>query len=336
MNQIIYLSILACILSALATRKLIPYIIRWDKKRHVLVQDMNKLSKPKVPSLGGLAIVLGFILSATFTLFIRTVLGWDNIDLSMLLPGLLSIVIMAFVGFIDDVLVFPTRPVKPILALFASIPMIALVYSSNTITIPFIGELNIGLLYPLFIIPLIIVFGSNAINTMADFDGLTPGNGLIITSALFYCAWLGDQSSAMLLFAGLAGALLVFWFYNKYPAKIFSGNIGTLFVGCVFAVGAIIGHLKVVFWILMIPYLIHFILQERIVFVRKSWRARPRERAVPQRDGTIKSEYKVSYGLTHFFMIHCKRMTERKLVGYLMAVEAVCAVIAVVVQMKLL
>ena len=331
--ETLLINLIALAISLLTSLWLIPFIIGWYKKKKILSEDMNKFSKPKVPGLGGLALVLAFILSITITLMVRTLFGLDEINLELLLPGLLTIIIMAFTGFVDDVLMFPVRPIKPILALFASIPMIAISYGSETILhLPLIGDFNVGLFYPLFIIPFIIIFSSNAINIMADFDGLTPGNGLIMTGTLFICSWWTHQPTAMFLFAALFGTLLVFYFYNKYPAKIFTGNIGTLFIGCIFAIGAIIGHIKLAFFILLIPYILHFILQERIVLDRGTWRARPRERGLPQKNGTLVSEYKKSYGLTHFILHHFKNVTEKKLVYYLMAFEGTCAIIALFLQ----
>jgi len=331
MTESILLIILSFLLSLAFALWLVPLIRKIHLEKKLTIEDMNKKGHPRVPGLGGIALVFAFILAITLTIALKLIFGFDSIDLNLLLPGLLSIVMMAFVGFADDILMFPFRPIKPILALLASIPMIIISYNENIIIrLPFIdNEINIGLLYPLVLIPLIVAFSANAFNIMADFDGLAPGNGLIISAALFINSIVAQKPTAALLFASLFGTLLVFFFYNKYPAKIFTGNIGTLFIGSIFAIGAIIGNLKYAFLIVMIPYLIHFLLQERIIFEEKRILARPRERGIPQDDGTIKSEYKKSYGLTHLLM-RLPKMTEKKLVYYLMAIEMLFAMIAMV------
>jgi UDP-N-acetylglucosamine--dolichyl-phosphate N-acetylglucosaminephosphotransferase len=331
MTESILLISIAFLLSLGFALWLVPFIRKQHLEKNLTIEDMNKKGHPRIPGLGGIALVFAFILAITLTIALKLIFGFDSINLNLLLPALLSIMMMAFVGFADDILMFPFRPIKPILALLASIPMIIISYSGNTvIRLPLIdNEINVGLLYPLIFIPLIVAFSANAFNIMADFDGLAPGNGLVISAALFISSVIAGQPTSALLFASLFGVLLVFFFYNKYPAKLFTGNIGTLFVGSIFAIGAILGNLKYAFFIVMIPYLIHFLLQERIIFEEKRILARPRERGIPQNDGTIKSEYKKSYGLTHLLMRHSPKMTEKKLVYYLMGIEAVFAIIAI-------
>lgn len=332
MTESTILIIIVFLLSLAFAFWFVPFIRKQHLKKKFVIEDMNKKSHPKIPGLGGIALVFAFILAITLTIALKLILNFDSINLNLLLPALLSIMMMAFVGFADDVLMFPFRPIKPILALLASIPMAISFYNDSTaIRLPFINnEINIGLLYPLVLIPLLIAFGANVFNIMADFDGLSPGNGLVISAALFISSITAKQPTSALLFASLLGVLLVFFFYNKFPAKLFAGNIGTLFIGSVFAAGAIIGNIKYAFFIVMIPYLIHFLLQERIIFEKKRILARPRERGIPQNDGTIKSEYKKSYGLTHLLMLHFPKMTEKKLVYCLIGIEMAFAIAAVI------
>lgn len=318
-------------ISTISTLWLVPYVIKWHKYKKLVVTDMNKLDQRRIPGLGGIALLLSFFFSLSTIIALKMLFDFDGINLVLLLPGILSIIIMAFVGITDDILMFPIRPIKPVFALLASIPMMTIAYGQSTIfNVPLVGNINLHYIYPLIIVPLIIVFVSNAINIMADFDGLMPGNGLIISITLFICAYLSNQTTAMVILAALVGALFIFYFYNKFPAKAFSGNIGTLFAGSAIAVGAILGNLKYPLLILMIPYLLHLILQQRITWDRKTIKTRPRERGVIDRQGNLKSEYKKAYGLTHLIMQKSKNITEKKLVHRLMIIEGLCAVIALV------
>lgn len=328
------------LLSLVITRYLIPLIIKWHlQSRKMLLEDMNKHGRPKVPGLGGLSLVAGFVLATTIVIVIKTIFGVDHIDLQLLYPALLSVVLMAFVGFIDDVLVLTFRPGKIILALIASIPMISMFYRINlAVNLPFLPTINVGLIYPLLVIPLLIIFGSNAINVMADFDGLSPGNSIIITGALFLCSYFSHNPTAMFIYAALGGTLIVFYFYNRHPARVFTANVGTLFIGSVLAVGALIGNIKLPFLIIMVPYVIHFALQQRRSFAfGQVFRERPRERGLIQPSGELRSEYDRSYGLTHFVMIHLRKftkVTEKKLVYSLMGFELIFALIAIFVHLK--
>ena len=330
--DVIIISFIGCFILAFF---LIPVIRKWQISKNLLYEDMNKPDKPKVPGMGGLAIAAAFIITITSLISLITILNVKEIDLNLLFPALLSIMLMVFVGLMDDILVFPFRSVKPVLALIAAIPMLAVFYHVNlVIDLPFIPEIQMGYVYPLVVIPLLIVFGANAVNIMADFDGLSPGNGIIMSGTLLACAFVGNNPTAMMLMAGLLGTLIIFYFYNKYPAKMFAGNIGTLFIGVTLAVGAIIGDMKFPFIILMIPYFIHLVLQERYALGNNKLSGRPRERGIPQPDGTLKSQNKKSYGLTHFIMLHFKKVTEKKLVCYLMAFEVLFAIVAILVQLN--
>lgn len=330
MSSHIFLTIIAFTISTIATIWLVPFVIKWHKYKNLVATDMNKLDKRKIPGLGGIALLLSFFFALSTIIALKMLFNIDGIDLKLLLPGILSIIIMAFVGITDDILMFPIRPIKPVLALLASIPMMTIAYNQGGIfNIPLLGSIDLHFVYPLIIVPLIIVFVSNAINIMADFDGLTPGNGLIISISLFICAYLSNQPTAMIIFATVGGTLLIFYFFNKFPAKIFTGNVGTLFVGSAIAVGAVLGNLKYPLIILMIPYAIHLILQQRITWDRKTIKTRPRERGVIDRKGYLRSEYKKAYGLTHLVMQKFKGVTEKKLVYILMATEGFCALAAI-------
>ena len=310
----------------------IPTVKKILIEKQLLVTDMNKLDQPNVPGLGGIAFVFAFIISINLTLLLNLVFEFCTIQIWLLLPAFLSILMMAFVGFIDDILMFPFRPLKPILTLLASMPLIVISYNDiSLIRLPFLNyEIDPGIFYPLLIVPLTVIFCSNVFNVMADFDGLSPGNGMLISLSLFICSVISKETTSALLFITLFGVLVIFYFYNKFPAKIFSGNIGTLFIGSIFAIGGIVGNLKYALFIVMVPYIIHFILQERFIFRKFKILSRPRERGIPQEDGSIKSEYKKSYGLTHFLMIHVKKITEKKLVYFLMGIEAIFCIMAIV------
>jgi len=309
----------------------IPIVRRILIANKLVVTDMNKINYPKTPSMGGIGIVFAFIISINLITLSELILQINYMELKILLPALLSILMMSFVGFIDDILMFPFRPLKPILALFASIPMITISYNNiSVIEFPFSNiEIHMGIFYSLLIVPLIIVFCSNVFNVMADFDGLSSGNGIIISTTLLICSIMSHKTTSALIFSTLLGTLIILYFYNKFPAKIFAGNIGTLFIGSIFAVGCLIGNLKYALFITMIPYITHFMLQEIIIFKNKNILARPRERGIPQKDGSLQSQYKKSYGLTHFFMLHINKITEKKLVFYLIGLESIFCILAI-------
>ncbi|MCH7535807.1 MAG: glycosyl transferase family 4, partial [Bacteroidetes bacterium] len=65
-----------------------------------------------------------------------------------------------------------------------AIPLIVVNAGVSDITLPFIGSVDFGILFPLLIVPIMIIFTTNAFNMLAGFNGLEAGNGIIILSIL--------------------------------------------------------------------------------------------------------------------------------------------------------
>ena len=59
----------------------------------------------------------------------------------------------------------------------------------------------------------------------------------------------------------MLGALIAFLFYNKYPANVFPGDVGTLIIGACIAIIAFIGRVKIIAFIVLLPNIIDGILK---------------------------------------------------------------------------
>ena len=57
----------------------------------------------------------------------------------------------------------------------------------------------------------------------------------------------------------MIGALAAFLLYNRYPAKIFPGDVGTMTIGASLAVASIIGRIKIVAVIALMPQIVNFL-----------------------------------------------------------------------------
>jgi UDP-GlcNAc:undecaprenyl-phosphate GlcNAc-1-phosphate transferase len=209
-------------------------------------KDGRRMHNRPIARLGGLAIILGFLISLGFNI-IGTFFNIAGIALEKQLAGLLlGVLIIIVVGIVDDI--------KPISAkyklIFQLIAAILVVMISDTrissITNPF-SELGISILsdylsYPLTV--LWIVGITNAINLIDGLDGLAAGVSSISYLSLFFISMMmGDVNTAVLI-AILAGATLGFLPYNVNPAKIFMGDTGATFLGFTLAVISIQGTLK--------------------------------------------------------------------------------------------
>ncbi|MBT3539299.1 phospho-N-acetylmuramoyl-pentapeptide-transferase [Candidatus Parcubacteria bacterium] len=107
------------------------------------------------------------------------------------------------------------------------------------IFIPFDGFINIGwLLIPLIIF--FVMFTANAVNVADGMDGLAGGSLIITFSALTVLSWLDGFNEIALLNATTVGALITYTYFNIKPARFQMGDVGSLGLGALMAINAIV------------------------------------------------------------------------------------------------
>ena len=107
------------------------------------------------------------------------------------------------------------------------------------IYIPFDGYVHIGW----WIIPLIIAFvmaTANAVNFTDGMDGLAGGALIITFSALALLSWIGGYPEIMYLNTMTVGALITYTYFNVKPARFQMGDTGSLGLGALLAINAIV------------------------------------------------------------------------------------------------
>jgi len=119
---------------------------------------------------------------------------------------------------------------------------------------------NVGIVYML-IIPVAVSIASNLTNMLAGLNGIETGLGIIaLTSLTFSCVIMNKFDVAIISFSML-GALIAFLFFNKYPANVFPGDVGTLIIGACIAIIAFIGRVKIIAFIVLLPNIIDGLLK---------------------------------------------------------------------------
>lgn len=214
--------------------------------------------KKGIPTMGGLLILFSTIIS---------VLLWGRLDNKYILLALGSFLWLGIIGFIDDYMKYITRRSKGmtatmkltgqsilavIIALFAFYdPQIG-----QRLDIPFFKDLviNLGIFYILFA-ALVIVGSSNSVNLTDGLDGLAVG--CIIMVALTYSifsyvtghakfssylqiSYVPGTGELAVFCATIMGAALGFLWFNSHPASVFMGDIGSLSLGGVIGVIAVL------------------------------------------------------------------------------------------------
>lgn len=306
---------------------LIPIWIKMARKASLTGKDIHKTSQKQVAEMGGAIVLLAFTLGILSYIAIRIFIFESSGSIAQMLGMLTAILLAGLIGIIDDILGWKIglrQWQKPLLTLLVALPIMALNAGTSTMSIPFIGSIDFGLIYPLIIIPLFILGGSNGFNMLAGYNGLEAGLGMIIMATLGTHAYLTGTIwitvAAFVMFAALAA----FLFYNHYPAKIFPGDSLTYTVGALAAMIAIFGNIERAFIILFIPYGIEFLLKLRGMFQKESF-------AQVQPDQTLKPRYKRIYGLENLTVLILNKLnirtTETKVVYTLYGFQSIFVII---------
>jgi UDP-GlcNAc:undecaprenyl-phosphate GlcNAc-1-phosphate transferase len=212
-------------------------------------KDDRRMHTRPIPLMGGLAMIIGFIVSLGFDLITTTNLLVADRKLLGLLTG---IAIITLLGVLDDIYTLKAR-YKLAFQLAAAISVVLI--SGSRITIlsnpfgssPYI-ELSPFISYPLTIFWIVGI--TNAINFLDGLDGLAAGVASISSLSLFIVSMLrGDLDPATAVYtavttAALAGSTLGFLPFNFNPAKVFMGETGSAFLGFTLGIISIQGTLK--------------------------------------------------------------------------------------------
>jgi UDP-N-acetylglucosamine--dolichyl-phosphate N-acetylglucosaminephosphotransferase len=209
-----------------------------------------------------------------------------------------------------------------LLAFAASVPLVVINAGTHSISAPYFGLINLGIFYPLVIIPLAVAGVSTTYNFLAGFNGLESGQGILVLGFLSFVAYA--SGSAWLAVVGLCmvGALVGFYVFNKTPAKVFPGDSLTYAIGALIAGMAILGNFEKIALVVFIPYFIEIILKLRGGLKKHSF-------GIPNRRGNLKMPYKKVYGLEHLAIrVLGKGATERKVTYLIHAFQILFILIA--------
>ena len=261
-------------------------------------EDMNKFKHPKnVAASGGIIVVMSFLLGVLSYVAIKTFMFHDS-GFGLEIFSLLTVIlILGLVGLTDDLLGWKHGGLKKKtrigLALLASIPLVVINAGNSSMSLPFFGNVNFGLLYPLLIVPLAISFVTTTYNFLAGFNGLEAGQGILILSFLSYVSYFNGNSALAVIGLCMVASLIGFYLFNRVPAKVFPGDIMTYSVGALIVGMAILGNFEKIAFIVFIPYIIEAILKSSGKLNKHSF-------GIPDKQGNLKMPYPKIYGLTHF------------------------------------
>jgi UDP-GlcNAc:undecaprenyl-phosphate GlcNAc-1-phosphate transferase len=200
--------------------------------------DERKIHIRPIPRLGGVAVFVAFILALLVQAVVNSEVSSSWVMQREGITFFVALLFMFLLGIWDDM-----KTLKAIEKLFVQIILSSLVYAAgfrvSNIPHSMIASLTqIGAI-DFLITTLWIVGVTNAINLIDGLDGLASGVSSIASMTIFTVSLINGDPATAIVAIMLAGALVGFLRYNFYPAKIFLGDSGSLFVGFALAVLAI-------------------------------------------------------------------------------------------------
>ena len=227
--------------TAVAGKLLIPVLVQLKVGQSIKeIGPTWHMNKQGIPTMGGLMFIIGIGAAILF-------LGWKGMmegDLSHLYVFVFSLV-FGIIGYIDDYQKVKhhqntglTSLQKFLLQLAAAVAFLCLMryegMLSPNLYVPFFHtHIVLNWVVYLILAAFIIVGTVNAVNITDGLDGLS--SSVTVPVAVFFAVigyrWGTEYLQLSIFAAAMLGGLLGFLLYNHYPAKIFMGDTGSLFLG---------------------------------------------------------------------------------------------------------
>lgn len=205
--------------------------------------NKRKVHQKVMPRLGGLAIYIAFLFGSM----------WFHEELSTyFLYVWLGSVMIICVGILDDKYGLSAKTKFCLQLAIAIFVVVGGDIHIKLLDVPFGGKTNLGYLsIPVSVIWVVALM--NAINLIDGLDGLAAGVSAIALSTISILAFSTGNIEVGVLSLILVCSILGFLKYNFYPAKIFMGDTGSLFLGYMIGVISLMNFKNVTFFSLIIP-----------------------------------------------------------------------------------
>lgn len=228
----------------------IPAFIRKMFALGYTVIDQYKSNKPRVANMGGLVILAGVVGSVISALLLT---GYSE----QLLVVYYMVVFSSLLGFVDDLRNL-NRAIKIFLP-FLLVLSISIVARDPVVWLGFFS-INLGMFYPYIIAPIYVMVVSNLINMHSGYNGLAIG----LSSILFFFSslkvYMTQGPDSLILIAPMFGAILAFWYYDRYPSKVFLGNSGSFMIGVALGSFLILNKLELFGVVALLPHIVNFLM----------------------------------------------------------------------------
>ncbi|MEN8823326.1 MAG: phospho-N-acetylmuramoyl-pentapeptide-transferase [Glaciecola sp.] len=271
LNYLTLRAILATLTSLLMAILIGPTMIKWLQQLQIgqTVRDdgpQTHLQKMGTPTMGGVLILAAIITS---------VILWADLSNKYVWVTLTILIGYGVVGFVDDYRKVVRKDSKGLIARWKyfwqtviALAVAIFLYSTTTqaeetqLVVPFFKDVvpQLGLMYIAFVY-FTVVGSSNAVNLTDGLDGLAIVPTILVAGALAIFAYVTGninfaiylhipfipQTSELVIICGaIIGAGLGFLWFNTYPAEVFMGDVGSLALGGVLGIIAVLVRQEIV------------------------------------------------------------------------------------------
>ncbi|MDQ6694623.1 MAG: phospho-N-acetylmuramoyl-pentapeptide-transferase [Chloroflexota bacterium] len=210
--------------------------------KHIRIEGPERHQiKTGTPTMGGLIFIIPLVLLIAIFM--------DIVKYKSLLLPLGIVISCSILGGFDDLLSTVVRNQGGLAARFKMAWLLAISVVSawilhvplnlHTVSIPFVKQpIDIGDFY--YIVAIVAISGmANAVNLTDGLDTLAGGTSAIAFVSFGVIAYLQNQPPVVYLCFATVGALLAFLWFNAHPAMVFMGDAGSLTLGALLAVAAL-------------------------------------------------------------------------------------------------
>ena len=258
MNDPLFIFLIA-ILGGIGSYLITPEIGKYMKKRGKVGKDVHKVELPEIPESGG----IGFMLVYICILLIGIIFAPTKLIQYRFVLFLVILSLVTLVGLYDDFKKLSALA-KPGILMLVALPVVIFrnvegyQLANPRPVLPIVGATKLGIVYWGLAI-FVIAIPSNASNMLDVMNGVMAGSGILVALTAFsvsYILPLTYDQAFLCRYTSLtlAFVLLGFYLHNRYPAKIFGGDTGSLGVGA--AIGLIAVYSQIEF-VLVVALLVH-------------------------------------------------------------------------------
>ncbi len=241
------------------TQFLFKTYIRFAREHNWIGRDIHKKTRPEVAESGGIAFVLGLIPGQIIIMLIFPEIWKETLAFS------LTVILSGLVGYLDDRKTLSSFK-KMLLMVLTGLPLFILNLDMTSQSwpswlewlnvvkvgfihiedplVPIIGQTQLTFIYQLAI-PIILMVLTNGVNMLEGYNGEGSGTSLIVIVFMIIYSLIARSSEGLILSLSVIGALTAFFKFNRFPAKVFPGDVGTLSMGATIACIALLGSLEV-------------------------------------------------------------------------------------------